>query len=200
MQNEGRPDDELDRSAVRCVLSGDVNAFEGLYARNLGAIRAIGYRFFRAGASVRGFIDIDDFVQDVFTKAFTALGSYNGSGRFRSWLQRIAFTTAMNHHRHTAAEDATDPAIMEVSLPGHRRTEPDAQCMIQEAIRTVGEALATLPRSYSHVVELFYVFRLKYREISEITEIPIGTLKAQVHRARKALTRIMDPAVLAAFP
>jgi len=79
--------------------------------------------------------------------------------------------------------------ILDVTIPVERDSQPENQVLVHEAIRFVREALAALPAQYARVLELACFFRLKYREIAEIIDIPVGTIKAQAFRARILLRR-----------
>ena len=175
--------DSLDRAAVTQVLGGDRRAFTGIYRRNVRYIRIVGNRLLRKPP------EVDDFIQDVFLKAFTHLRSYRGTGQFRSWLLRIAYTTAINTRKRTTEERPLDPMILDVTIPVERDSQPENQVLVHEAIRFVREALAALPAQYARILELACFFRLKYREIAEIIDIPVGTIKAQAFRARILLRR-----------
>jgi len=175
--------DSLDRAAVTQVLGGDRRAFTGIYRRNVRYIRIVGNRLLRKPP------EVDDFIQDVFLKAFTHLRSYRGTGQFRSWLLRIAYTTAINTRKRTTEEKPLDPAVLEATIPVTDDSQPEYQVLVREAIRAVKDALAALPAQYARILELAYFFHLKYREIAELIDIPIGTIKAQAFRARILLRR-----------
>lgn len=182
--------DGLDRSAVLRTLAGDSRAFDGIYHRNESRVRYIGGR-------ILGFRrDLDDFVQDVFTTAFAKLDRYQGTGFFRAWLSRIAVTTAINLRDRTPSENPVDPETIESILLDAPRLQPDALCISRETIRWVRSILADLPARYRQVIDLAYGFHLRYREIADITNIPVGTIKSYVHRAKAMIRGIVgDPGI-----
>ena len=77
-----------DKKAVRLVLEGDTEAFGELVAKYRKRIRALGYSFFHNES------DVEDFVQDVFVKVFTALSSFRWESSFSTWINRIAYNMA----------------------------------------------------------------------------------------------------------
>jgi RNA polymerase sigma-70 factor (ECF subfamily) len=177
--------DELDKQIVNRVLSGDRNAFRGLVDRYQGPVRALGWRMLRNEERVA------DYVQDVFVKAFTRLNSFSGTGRFYSWLMRIAYTTACNAKGRRPPEQAMDPGDM-TRFPGRSDSGPEEHMLRREADRALQGAIAELPSHYGLAVELFFRLGLGYKEIEETTGIPINTMKSYVFRARKRLREALS--------
>ena len=183
--------DSYDSRAVRAILAGSREVCTELYERNLSLIRTIGCRILR-GAS-----DTDDFIQDVFLKAFTHLQSFTGSGYFRSWLARIAYTTAFNIRRRRIHEIPVDPLLLAETLPGSNRCSPEEELIRNETSAALRRAVAALPLRYQRVVRLKFFLELSYHDIACVTDLPVGTLKAQLHRAKGMLRREMaDPGAL----
>ncbi|NBC30258.1 MAG: sigma-70 family RNA polymerase sigma factor [Spirochaetes bacterium] len=174
--------DDRDREVIRAVLDGDTDAFRELVDRYQAPVRALGYRFLRNDDAV------EDYIQDVYLKAFTRLHTYRGNGRFYSWLMRIAYTTACNLRNRSLPEDATDPGyIAEVEL--HPDADPEHQYVRARARKIIDGAIAELPKKYAIAVELFFKLQLSYREIVSITGVTLNTLKSHVYRARKLLKK-----------
>jgi len=178
--------DGLDRSAVLRTLAGDSRAFDGIYHRNHSRVRYIGKRILGYSR------EIDDFVQEVFTTAFTKLDRFRGTGFFHSWLSRIAVTTAINFRDRTPSETPVDPETIESILVEKPQFQPEALAASRETIRWVRTIVAELPDRYRHVIDLVYGFHLRYREIAEITNIPVGTIKSYVYRAKVTIRRLLD--------
>lgn len=182
---ENNPD-ELDRRAVQRALSGDQQAYRELYGRNQAPIRRIGSKVLRRNE------DLDDFVQDVFLKVFARLPSFRGTGRFRSWAARIAFTTAFNTRARGRLDELLDPRMLS-RLPMESTHEgPEAGLMGREVVQAVRGAIAELPSHYRRVVTLVSDLRLKYQEAADITDLPVNTLKSHFHRAKGQIRRAMQ--------
>lgn len=175
----------LDRSAVRMTLSGDRRVFSGIYRRNEARVRCIGNRILGCTG------DIDDFIQEVFTTAFVKLDRYRGTGLFRAWLNRIAVTTAINLRNRTSSEKLLDPETIEVTVVDTLLLQPEPLLVSHQTIQWVRNAIAELPVRYKQIIDLVYGFHLRYREIAEITEIPVGTIKSYVFRAKAMMRRLL---------
>jgi len=184
MQEHGP--EELDRLAVTRALSGDQHAFRELYERNKPSIRRIGARVLRRGE------DLDDFVQDVFLKVFARLSSFRGTGSFRSWAARIAFTTAFNARSRGHADEAYGPETVDGLVSEPSRTGPEARLMGKELAQALRTAIAELPAHYRRIVTLVSDSRLKYHEAADITDLPVNTLKSHFRRAKAQIRHVLE--------
>lgn len=173
--------DQEDVATVRLVLDGDRNAFASLVERYQPAVLSMGWRLRRSTE------EAGDFVQEVFAKAFTRLGQFTGTGRFYSWLMRIASTTAINLDQRRTQEDATEPELLE-HLCGFSSEQEPQEILERKTLREdLLDAIRSLPGHFALSVELFFMVGLRYREIEEITGTPVNTLKSNIHRARRLL-------------
>lgn len=166
----------MDEDVIDLVLEGDREAFSILLMRHRSRVRRLGMSFFHHQE------DADDFTQDVFVKAYTALGSFQGKSSFSTWLLRIAYNTAIN-----AVQRRKDnlPIGPDDELYGEGGTDESHER--NEVIRAVREAMASLPPRQAICIELYFYYNLKYSEISEITGFPVNTIKSHVFRAKKLL-------------
>lgn len=185
LTQEGAPE-ELDRLAVSRALEGDQQAYRELYQRNQSRIRGIGAKVLPRGE------DLDDFVQEVFLKVFNRLPSFRGSGRFRSWASRIAFTTAFNARTRGRADQPVDPDTLAGMAPEQEDEGPEARLMGREITRAIRAAIADLPAHYRRIVNLVSDLRLKYHEAAEITELPVNTLKSHFRRAKAQIRNALQ--------
>tara|TARA_B100000614_G_scaffold243570_1_gene246922 strand:+ start:329 stop:916 length:588 start_codon:yes stop_codon:yes gene_type:complete len=178
--------DQEDLAAIRSVLNGHRNAFRALVERYQPAVSAVGRRTLAARE------DRIDFVQDVFLKAFAHLGQFSGTGRFYSWLMRIAYTTAINRSARAIPEVATDPEFLSRVWYADREREPDRTTERRALWDAIVGEIAGLPAQLALSVEFFFVLGLRYREIAEMTGVPVNTLKSHIHRARCLLRERLD--------
>jgi RNA polymerase sigma-70 factor (ECF subfamily) len=177
----GQEHDREDRELVRSVVDGDTNAFAAIVGRYKPLITSIGRRLIRSSA------DVPDFVQEVFLKAYAHLWQFTGTGRFFSWLVRIAYTTAANCVQRAAPEVATDPFVLE-SLPhAPAERDPERRMLRVAAVETLSHAISRLPRHFARAVRLSALRELGYADIEKITGLSQNTLKSHVFRARKLL-------------
>ncbi|MFO8044172.1 MAG: sigma-70 family RNA polymerase sigma factor [Alkalispirochaeta sp.] len=172
-----------DAGIVRAVLAGDCNEFQTLVARYQSGVAALGARILHSPS------DLADYVQDVFLKAFVHLGQFSGAGRFYSWLTRIAYTTALNRLNRALPEVSVDPTTIDELWAGDAVESPQRLALRSLLAETVAQAVRDLPQHYSRAVELFFLSDLRYREIAEITGLPVNTIKSHVHRGLILLHR-----------
>jgi RNA polymerase sigma-70 factor, ECF subfamily len=135
----------------------------------------------------------EDLAQEVFLKAYRALGSYDPERKFSSWLFKIAHNTTIDHLRKgelqtvtLEAESPDDRGLAEVLedtstvTPEHRMLGTDLGVALVEAIQELRPA-------YREVILLRHREDLSYQEIVEVTGASLGTVKTNLHRARKEL-------------
>lgn len=171
-----RAQDLSDEEAIALVLDGDREAFAVLVRRHKPKVLRLGMSFFHDEDEAQ------DFAQDVFVKAYTALASFKGRSSFSTWLLRIAYNTAVNAKERKREVLPLDP---DDELPGAPGV--DVSQAEEEEAAAVREAMAGLPPRQALCVELFFYYNLKYAEISEITGFPVNTIKSHVFRAKKTL-------------
>lgn len=135
--------------------------------------------------------DAQDAAQDAFVQAFEKLASFRGQSQFYSWLFRIAFNTAVSAKRKTRR--------MSVSLDGRRdasgeeptdcnpSTEPSYAMDVSERQRLVRQALAELSDEFRTALVLKEMDGMSYEEIADVIQVPLGTVRSRIHRARLEL-------------
>lgn len=168
--------DEPDHAIVSRVLEGETNAYRLLVERYQRPIFRLGTRFHRSTE------DAQDYVQEVFLKAFERLRQYRRSGRFYSWLMRIAF----NHGMDRVAKKQLPRFTQEIDLLD-QRPNPETMALRQLAYRELQRAVAELPAAAAACIELFFFFGLTHKEVSRTTGIPVNTVKSHVLRAKLRL-------------
>jgi RNA polymerase sigma-70 factor (ECF subfamily) len=171
-----RAEDLRDEEVLDLVLEGDTEAFSILVTRHRSRVERLGMSFLHDAE------DAADFTQDVFVKAYMALGSFKGRSSFSTWLLRIAYNTAINAKQRRRETLALAP---EDDLPGDAGA--DVAHLKNETVRAVREAMAGLPPRQAICIELYFGYDLRYAEISEITGFPVNTIKSHVFRAKKIL-------------
>lgn len=170
---------ELDDEAlVERAGKGDDNAaFAELVRRHQGKVRGLLLRL--SGDATLA----DDLAQEVFLRAYRGLVGFEGRSRFSTWLYRIAYNVFLNHRTRTR-EHASLPEGFEA-----RASAPESELSPQryDLRRDLADAVARLPERYRAVVTLYYLQDVSYPEIAEILDLPLGTVKTHLHRAKKLL-------------
>lgn len=163
---------------VRCQL-GERAAFDDLIRRWSGALRRYALKLTDDPALA------DDLTQDVWLRALRGLGGLREAARFRPWLFGIAHRTFMDRLRSHYAM----PIDTGIDVQAIAATEAEADGDGEELERALADGMATLPLVEREVLALFYLKELPLIEISAALDIPVGTVKSRLFRARTLLRR-----------
>ncbi|MCA9114794.1 MAG: sigma-70 family RNA polymerase sigma factor [Planctomycetaceae bacterium] len=139
--------------------------------------------------------DARDVAQDAFVLAFQKLSTFRGQSRFYSWLFRIAMNVAISERRRPRHRVRSLDAIHEQAgvqpTDSHPSSAPSHSVELAEQQELVQKALARLSDEFRTVLVLKEMEDLKYEEIAEIMECPVGTVRSRIHRARQELREIL---------
>lgn len=140
----------------------------------------------------------EDLAQEVFVKAFRRLETFDPKWKFSSWLFKIAHNTTIDHLRRGApetvpleAEADGERGSLAAVLADETGEDPGAAAERRDLGRSLEKAIARLRPDYRQAVLMFYVHGASYQEICEVTGQPLGTVKTNLHRARKELAQVM---------
>jgi RNA polymerase sigma-70 factor, ECF subfamily len=131
--------------------------------------------------------DARDVVQEAFVQAFLKLEAFRGASAFYTWLYRIAFNTAATCRRHWHAVRAAEMAGAARERPGDDGQGPLERMEQSERCRQVRAAIARLGDEHRGVLVLREIEGCSYEQIAEILEVPIGTVRSRLSRAREQL-------------
>jgi RNA polymerase sigma factor (sigma-70 family) len=129
----------------------------------------------------------EDLVQEVFVRVLKYRAGYLGDSRFNVWLFQIARNAHIDHLRKQKGDLPLDEQFVEAP---DRGPLPDAAYEADREAELVRRALDRLPVRKREILVLFRFQNLKLREIAELLDCQVGTVKAQAHRALKDLSRI----------
>jgi RNA polymerase sigma-70 factor (ECF subfamily) len=167
---------------VRRAQAGDVDAFELLYNEHAGRIFALCLRLKAGDRS-----DATELMQDVFIKAWRRLSTFRGDCAFSSWLHRLAVNTMLENARSDSRRIARVLPMDDTSrLAGAARSSGVDLKMDMET------AIASLPRGARLAFVLHDVEGYQHQEIAQQLSVSVGTVKAQLHRARKLLRERLE--------
>ena len=168
--------------SIRRAQAGDVDAFELLYREHAGRIFALCLRL-KAGDST----DATELMQDVFIKAWRRLETFRGDCAFSSWLHRLAVNTMLENTRGDNRRIARVLPMDDTSrLAGAARSSGIDLKMDME------DAIASLPKGARLAFVLHDVEGYQHQEIAEQLGVTVGTIKAQLHRARRLLRERLE--------
>lgn len=182
---------EDDLIIIRSVLSGDSSQFALLWQKYNKQI------FANVLKLVRSIDDADDIVQDTFLKAFNALHSYNQTFPFPAWLYKIASNTCIDYFRRKRIRPIS---IENINREGgdiydiipDKSTPIDVNIINNETKEELLKAVEQLPLRFKQCIQLRHFEELSYEEISIKMNLPLGTVKITLFRARKMLLNMLS--------
>jgi RNA polymerase sigma-70 factor, ECF subfamily len=141
----------------------------------------------------------EDLAQEVFVKAFRHLDTYDERWKLSSWLFKIAHNTTIDHLRRggpetvplEAEEDDDKGGGLAAVLADGTAEDPQAVAERRDLARSLERAISHLRPEYRQAVLMFYAHGASYQDICEVTGLPLGTVKTNLHRARKELAQAM---------
>lgn len=130
--------------------------------------------------------EAEDMAQEAFVRAWQSLDSFRGEARFSTWLYRIVTNLCYNRLPRLKRElEALDPDE-DVLLPA-QRPSVEKQLLNDQLRIHLWRAIEELPEQYRMLITLRHLQGMSYREIAEVTETPLGTVKTGIYRARRRL-------------
>lgn len=190
---EDAHDPQEDSVLVEAILGGDRERFGDLVGRYQS-------RLIRFLARLLGDDDeAQDVAQEVFIKVYQALDRYDSRYRFSTWLFRVAQNAAIDRLRRRRVRGVSlriadgggdEERTWELPADG---PDPYSQVRSDERGRAVRVAVAALPWEYRELILLRHYAELAYAEIAALKELPLGTVKNKLFRARRMLEEKLGP-------
>ncbi len=132
--------------------------------------------------------EAEDVCQEAFVQAFVKLETFGGRSAFYTWLYRIAFNVSVSRRRRRRAEVSMDQHRERTGdEPQDRAEGPGDQLLRVEQVRQVREAIEALSDEYRAILVLREMEGCCYETIADILDLPIGTVRSRLHRARLQL-------------
>jgi RNA polymerase sigma-70 factor (ECF subfamily) len=143
-----------------------------------------------------------DIAQDAFIKIYKSLDRYDPKYKFSNWLLKTVSNLCIDYHRTRAQNTASLEVILSSGAENailahqmaHNTTETELEDRLEaaELQSVIREGIELLPIDYRAVVVLRHIQNLSYKEISQMLNLPMGTIKARIHRARKLLKGYLE--------
>jgi RNA polymerase sigma factor (sigma-70 family) len=182
-----------DWESIQAALGGQAKAYEELLQRYRTPVLHLVLKI------VRDADDAEDVTMETFGKAFRHLGRYSPDFAFSTWLFRIATNNCIDFVRRKKLDT--------LSLQGPAHLSAEGECTLQvgdeepnpleayvkqQRKELVQQAVAQLPATYSKMLRLRYFNELSYEEVATELQCPLGTVKANLHRARALLAEVLE--------
>ena len=190
------PCDGDDLAWAEAAAAGDRRAFERIYRRHAARVYGLSLRLTRDEG------EAERLTQDTFVKAWFALAGFRGQGSLGAWLARVATNLWRDRYRSRQRREqlVSDAAVLRgdregqeptAGLSGHVRSRPDGVVPLLTAM-DLERCVARLPAGARQVYVLHDIEELKHREIADLLGVAVGTVKAQLHRARRLLRVMLE--------
>jgi len=175
-----------DHLLIQQILAGHQSAFRRFVERYQKLVSHIVFRM------VPNRSDREDMCQEVFMKAYRNLAGFQFGSRLSTWVGRIAYNTCVNYLQKKKvpllddlAGSDSDRDSLE-AIPGGEAS-PDLWTEQRDLLARVRREMDSLSPQYRALLTLYHLDEMSYEEIAEVTDLPMGTVKSYLFRARKAL-------------
>jgi RNA polymerase sigma-70 factor (ECF subfamily) len=180
-------DDEA--TIIEQALAGSQRAYTTLSDRHRQAVYHIVYKIVRNEETAR------DLVQETFMKAFSSLASYRSEYRFSTWLYKIAANCSIDFLRKKRIDALsldrpveTKDGSVELEVADYS-FHPERDLERKQQRVSIEEAIDSLPPKYREVIVYRHKDDKSYEEIADLLNVPVGTVKARIFRARELLKK-----------
>lgn len=170
-----------DQTLVAQTLAGRPEAFGTLVERYDRAVYHLAFRTLRDQEEAR------DVAQEAFFKAFRSLRTFKPGAKFSTWIFAITYHASCD--RLARRKRYSNDELPERADPG---AGPELQTIASDEARRLRAAIAQLPEKYRTVITLYHLQGRQYEEIASVLEVPIGTVKTHLFRAKEQLRRILN--------
>ncbi len=183
---ETAQDDAKDLLAIQRTLQGDSDAFADIVDRYTPIVYSLAVRLLESRE------EAEDAVQEIFYNAFKSLQSFKIGARFYSWLYTIAINKirSLLRKKSRRSRAISLDAAGAPDLPDHRQ-DHQLRLVSQSEEQRVHEVLSGLKPMYRIAFVLRFIEGMALNDMAAILDVPVGTVKARLHRARKQLISIL---------
>lgn len=171
---------EIDAALVEQIRAGKPEAFDTLFARHSG--RVLEMLVARCGGDRAAAKDI---MQEAFIRAFVNIDKFNERYSFGGWIYTIARNLHIDYKRRSKQQERQE---VDLETPCCQ-PNPEQRIISSQNSSRIDAAVERLSEHYKVIFDLRYMQDLSYEEISQHLNIPLGTVKTQIHRARERFLR-----------
>ena len=182
-------DKQIDYDLIRRAIDNDQSAYKELLDKYRQRV------YYLVRKMIFDAEEADDLTQEAFIKAFNNLKSFNFEFAFSTWLFKIASNNCIDYLRKKRLKTYSMNTPVKQKDGETQQEYPDSnpnveKRMIQEETsKQIKNAIASLPEKYQQAIIMRHTEEKSYEEISEILELPLGTVKARIFRARELLNK-----------
>lgn len=176
--------DQEEQTLIRNAQAGDTDAFAALVSMHGPMVYNLSLR------TLGDPHEAEDVAQETFVRAWRSLPRFRIQSRLSTWLYRIATNLCYNRLPGLKNDLAALDPDLEIDLADDRQEVEDV-VVSAELIEDVHAAVKQLPESYRLLITLRHMQELSYAEIAQVTEMPLGSVKTGIFRARRQLRQML---------
>jgi RNA polymerase sigma-70 factor (ECF subfamily) len=176
-----------DAECVKRVQRGETESFEILVRRHQNTTFNLIYRF------LGDYDEATDTAQEVFLSAYKSIQQFRGDANFATWLYRIAFNHASTRRKSLSAKRQRQVALEDDAVVVDSGANPETSAEQKEIQQYVQQALNSLDGDDAQIILLRDLQDVSYHDIAQTLDVPVGTVKSRLHRARQALRISLAP-------
>ena len=173
---------------MRRCLAGDRESFAPLVDRHKERVYWLILR-------IAGREEAEDLAQEAFLRAYRALPRFRGESLFSTWIYRIARNVALSYLRKRAGKGEAlsleEEGEEKIHLLSASAGDPERVFEERDSAERVRALVEKMPEPYRTTITLYHLHQLRYEEIARVMETPLGTVKTNLHRARKRLREMV---------
>ena len=181
-----------DALLIQRFQAGDQASFDALICKHQARAYQYAYRLARDAE------EASDVVAEAFVRVYRALCNFKGESAFTTWLYRILTNCYLDMRKKEKSRPATsleaalhtEDGELERQIEDPNRT-PHQEAERNERERTIEDAVARLPEYQKAMIMMYHVEMLSYEEIAQALDLPIGTVKSRLNRARLSLRELL---------
>jgi len=189
---------DADKIVVKKILNGDLKAFRTIIEKNNGLVVHIVHRLIHNQA------DREEICQEIFIRIYQNLPDFKFKAKLSTWIGRIAYNTTINHLRRgkmpllddrlpeSQEGDGQNGKSANDILIDDSRPNPDTILEEKDRGEIVERLLKQLPPRFRMILTLFHLDEMSYQEIGEVMDLPKGTVKSYLFRARRKLKEVLE--------
>lgn len=173
-----------ERDLIQQAQAGDAGAFEQLVTLNAPYVYNVALRTLGNSA------EAEDITQEAFIRVWRSLNNFRGRSQFRTWLYRIVTNLCYNRLPRLKTELNALDTDEDIDLPDESQ-RIESNLLTEERRQLLHAAIADLPESYRLLISLRHLQGMSYADIAAATDLPLGTVKTGIFRARRDLKALL---------
>jgi RNA polymerase sigma-70 factor (ECF subfamily) len=170
---------------IKRLKDGDESAYYRLIEKHKNMVMSVGFKILKD----RGLAE--DTAQETFITVFNKIHTFRGKSKLSTWIYRIAYNKALEVLRKERKGDVSYEDVDFLYEVADTSKDPEDLALSESFSREVRDKLSQLPDKYRIPLSLYYLSDKSYKDVAEIMDIPIGSVKTYLYRGKKELLKLI---------